>query len=56
MTFGAWLDRWYQRECKPHIRPKTQADYENRIYQHIIPELGAIPPGQIDRGGPSAVL
>ena len=43
MTFGAWLDRWYQRECKPHIRPKTQADYENRIYQHIIPELGAIP-------------
>ena len=39
MTFGAWLDHWYQRECKP----KTQADYENRIYQHIIPELGAIP-------------
>ena len=43
MTFGAWLDRWYQRECKPKIRPKTQADYENRIYQHVIPELGAIP-------------
>ena len=43
MTFGAWLDRWYQRECKPQIRPKTQADYENRIYQHIIPELGSIP-------------
>ena len=42
-TFGAWLDRWYQRECKPQIRPKTQADYENRIYQHIIPELGSIP-------------
>ena len=43
MTFGAWLDCWYQKECKPRIRPKTQADYENRIYQHIIPELGAIP-------------
>ena len=43
MTFGAWLDHWYQRECKPKIRPKTQADYENRIYQHVIPELGAIP-------------
>ena len=42
MTFGAWLDHWYQRECKPKIRPKTQADYENRIYQHIIPELGSI--------------
>ena len=43
MTFGAWLDHWYQTECKPAIRPKTQADYENRIYQHIIPELGHIP-------------
>ena len=43
MTFGTWLDHWYQRECKPQIRPKTQADYENRIYQHIIPELGSIP-------------
>ena len=43
MTFGAWLDHWYQRECKPKIRLKTQADYENRIYQHVIPELGAIP-------------
>ena len=43
MPFGAWLDYWYQRECKPKIRPKTQADYENRIYQHVIPELGAIP-------------
>ena len=43
MTFGTWLDHWYQRECKPKIRPKTQADYENRIYQHVIPELGAIP-------------
>ena len=41
MTFGTWLDHWYQRECKPQIRPKTQADYENRIYQHIIPELGS---------------
>ena len=43
MTFGTWLDHWYQRECKPQIRPKTQADYENRIYPHVIPELGAIP-------------
>ena len=42
MTFGAWLDRWYQTDCKPAIKPKTQADYENRIYQHIIPELGHI--------------
>ncbi len=42
MTFGAWLDHWYQNECKPSIAPKTQTDYENRIYQHIIPEIGHI--------------
>ena len=43
MTFGTWLDHWYQRECKPQIRPKTQLNYESTIYQHIIPELGSIP-------------
>lgn len=43
LTFGAWVDHWYQTNCKPAIKPKTQADYENRIYQHIIPELGHIP-------------
>ena len=50
MTFGAWLDRWYQTECKSTIRPKTQADYENRIYQHIIPELGHIPLAKLTPG------
>lgn len=43
MTFGEWLDHWYQNDCKSAIRPKTQTDYENRIYQHILPELGHIP-------------
>ena len=42
MTFGAWLDHWYRSDCKPTISPKTQTDYENRIYQHIIPEIGQI--------------
>ena len=47
VTFGIWMDRWYQTYCKPAIKPKTQADYENRIYQHIIPELGKIPLNQL---------
>ena len=38
ITFGAWLDHGYQAHGKPAIKPKTQAGYENRIYQHIIPE------------------
>ena len=43
MCFGAWLDHWYQNQCKPTIGPKTQTDYTNRIYRHIIPEIGQIP-------------
>ncbi|MBE7040734.1 MAG: site-specific integrase [Ruminococcaceae bacterium] len=43
ITFGEWLDFWYQNYCKLRIKPKTQEDYENRIYLHIIPNLGNIP-------------
>ena len=32
---------------KPQIRPTTQANYETKIYQHIIPELGKIPLNQL---------
>ena len=42
MCFGAWLDHWYQNQCKPAVGSKTQTDYENRIYRHIIPEIGQI--------------
>ena len=43
MTFGEWMDFWYQNYSKPRLRPKSQLDYENSIYRHIIPELGKIP-------------
>jgi integrase len=43
MNFGEWLDFWYRQYCKMTIRPTTQATYENRIYNHIIPEIGKIP-------------
>ena len=43
MSFGEWIDFWYQNYSKPRLRPKTQLDYENNIYQHIIPALGNIP-------------
>ena len=43
MTFGEWLDFWYQNYSKPKLRPTTQMGYENAIYKHIIPALGKIP-------------
>ncbi len=43
MPFGDWLDFWYQNFCKLTVKPKTQACYENRIYIHIIPNIGKIP-------------
>ena len=43
MPFGDWMDFWYQTYCKPKLRESTQINYEERIYKHIIPELGRIP-------------
>ena len=40
---GEWMDFWYQNYSKPKLRPTTQTGYENAIYKHIIPGLGAIP-------------
>jgi len=43
MPFGDWMDFWYQNFSKPKIRQTTQECYENRIYNHIIPEIGKTP-------------
>ena len=42
VTFGEWIDKWYRDYVKPFVKPKTQIDYENHIYKHIIPEIGKI--------------
>jgi len=47
MTFGEWIDFWYTTYCKNTIRTTTQLEYENRIYKHIVPEIGAIPLNQL---------
>ena len=43
MPFGEWMAFWYETYCKPQISPRTQEGYADRIYKHIIPELGQIP-------------
>ena len=43
IRFGDWIDHWYQNYSKPKLRENTRQGYECCIYQHIIPELGAIP-------------
>lgn len=43
MPFGDWLDLWYKTYSKPSLRITTQLCYEDRIYLHIIPEIGKIP-------------
>ncbi len=43
MPFGEWIDFWYQTYCKHTLRVTTKGNYENRIYNHIIPEIGSIP-------------
>ncbi|MBD5085500.1 MAG: site-specific integrase [Clostridiales bacterium] len=48
MTFGQWMDFWYQNYSKPKLRPTTQEGYENAIYKHIIPALGKIPLSELN--------
>jgi integrase len=43
MTFGDWLDFWYQNYSKPTLRQTTQLNYESWIYNHAIPGMGEIP-------------
>ena len=43
MPFGDWIDLWYKTYSKPSLRITTQLCYEDRIYKHIIPEIGKIP-------------
>lgn len=43
MSFGEWIDLWYQTWSKPGLRITTQQCYEDRIYNHIIPHIGEIP-------------
>ena len=43
------MDYWYQNHSKPRLRPSTQQEYEIRIYQHIIPQLGNIPLNQLSQ-------
>ena len=42
MSFGEWMDFWYQQYSKITLRPTTQSEYESLIYKHIIPEIGDI--------------
>ena len=49
-TFGEWMDFWYQNHSKPNLRPKAQDDYENCIYQHILPALGNVPLDRLTAG------
>ena len=46
MSFGEWIDFWYQQYSKITLRPTTQSEYESLIYKHIIPEIGKI---QLDK-------
>ena len=43
MPFGDWIAFWYETYCKPQLSYRPQIGYEDRIYKHIIPEIGQIP-------------
>lgn len=50
MTFGEWMDFWYQTYCKNTLKEYTQETYEQRIYKQIIPKIGNVPLNQLNAG------
>lgn len=42
VSFGTWIDYWYNTYIKATIKPSTRVGYENNIYNHIIPSIGNI--------------
>ena len=50
MTFGEWMDFWYQTYCKNTLKEHTQETYEQRIYKQIIPKIGHNPLNKITTG------
>lgn len=50
MTFGEWMDFWYQTYCKNTLKEYTQETYEQRIYKQVIPKIGHHPLNQINTG------
>lgn len=50
MTFGEWMDFWYQTYCKNTLKEYTQATYEQRIYKQIIPKIGHHPLNKVTTG------
>lgn len=47
ITFGRWLDRWYQSYVATNTRSRTAASYRDEIRVHIAPALGQIPLSQL---------
>ena len=50
MTFGEWMDFWYQIYCKNTLKEYTQETYEQRIYKQIIPKIGHHPLNKVTTG------
>lgn len=50
MSYGAWVDHWYQTYVKETLKENARATYENRIYKQIIPKLGDVRLNQVTTG------
>ena len=43
MSFGEWVEFWYENYSKPMLRPSSQRSYEDFIRLYIRPKLGSVP-------------
>jgi integrase len=42
LTFGQFIDRWFEDVAKPNLRPSTIITHESIIRNHIKPEIGNV--------------
>jgi integrase len=47
VTFAAWADDWWSQVA--HLKPKTRDDYRRTLELHVLPALGGMPIGTVDR-------
>jgi integrase len=40
---GEWLRYWLEEIAKPEVKPRTGANYESTVRNHLLPQVGRIP-------------
>jgi len=49
MTVAQFAEKWLANYVRPKLKPRTVIDYQRLLAQHILPALGRLPVGGVER-------